>query len=506
MKPISFFSPFLFACLCLATSNLIAQDKKAELELAAKYSPINFVRGGNNDFFMICAGQPAMTTAPSSNAVFKVDANLKPLWKEPIVFKGMGGFTVYTGEIFALSYTDPTDQSTIDYVVEDGSELFQSLPNGTLTKKDTDIPKKERYKKAALFTNAAGLNILTIKGDETFPTGTLNWYTFAHKGLASSKRTITLPVPPNIDEDNESGWRLNQVTESGLFFYYVSYKNKVKDESRPILSCHVVQVDLQGKTGPMINIDLGLKKYTVMRLQYQQSNYPGLIVDQPKLSEWVLQGKTSTLRLNENAYMGVQIDAENKRIITVTASNDALAVSKTGAAKAIALGTQDLPVENLNVGIYGFDGKEIAKTPLKISAAKRGATDDFTSASGNVDITALPGDEGFTCRFTSNGTGRLWLLNPKGEIVQDLKLTPLSYKENFGRNYDFTFASPYFSLKDFNDAPYMAKEKSRSYQFFQKLDDKEKKNAWYISLKDAEVLAVFDSKGNAVKLNSFKKN
>ena len=502
---------FICAGLCPAFSSLFAQSKQAEFDLGKKYSYLEFIAGGDNDFFMLTETKVPMSTAgPTSNSIFKFNADLQPVWKEPIVFKTMGGMAVYMGHVNMLSYTNPTDHATTDYLVEDATKyLYQILPDGTVTKKDSDIPKKELNEEAAFFTDAQGLNILTIVGDETFPTGLLNWYTFSHDHLKMTKQQIKLPLPTSTDKDNESGWRLNEVTASGLYFYYVSYKNKVKDDGRPILTAHVVHVDPKGKAGAIVDIDLEVEKYTIMPVGFHQDVYPGLYVGKPELYETGINGTGSSARAyfipNDNAYMGIKISESARRIYTVTASNQELKVSKDGTSSGDVLGRSPT-VRTLEFGVYELSGKKIAQKSVKLPSVKLAMSDNYSSGASQIDIIPLAGDDGVVYKYLNNGNGILWAVNNQGEIGQEQKFKTCDYKEMTARNHYDVFAGRYYSLRDFKNSPYVAKEKSPAYQSFQKLEEKEERNALYLSLKDYDLFSVWDAKDKTIKFNAFPKN
>ncbi len=487
---------FLLAILPLTQ---FAQDKKLEFELKNKYTPIDFIEG-EDCFYMVCEERVMKNLL--SKVVFKFDKDLNVAWKEPIVMKS----SLMKGELLGMSvdvfpYLNAADNKAIEYITKEKG-IFQVLPDASLREIVANMPAKEAKNKiSSLFLDANGLNILTIVGDETFPTGSMNWYTFAHSDLSQSKRTISLPLPSKTDKDNESGWRLNEVTDSGLYFYYVSYKNKVKDESRPILSCHVIHVDRDGKAGNIIDIDLGLQKYTAMPDNFQQSYYSNLRVVEPYLYE--IGGGGGRTITTDNAMMGVKIDGNSKRIYSVIAQNKEVSVANDGRVKGKGLLGANPPVESLLFGIYDFDGKKIAQNVLRYVPPKFGPLGEI--GSNGIDIIPLPENEGVICRYLELGYGSIWSMDGKGEIVQELKTKPYDYKENTTKYHYDVFTSSYYSMKDFQASPYVSKEASAIYQAFQKLEAKSKKDAFYLSLKNYEILAVWDSKENKVKFNSFTK-
>ena len=190
----------------------------------------------------------------------------------------------------------------------------------------------------------------------------LNWYTWSHDKLAQRKRTIVLPLPENTDKDNESGWRLNEVTASGIYFCYVSYKNKQKDKNHPILACHVIQVDQNGKAGSMVNLDLEVKDYTMKPLGYAQDVYADLVSVQPPLYNTGPNSGGGYSIPTDNAYLDVQIDEKAGRIFTVMAHiGKAAGMSLSGATF----------FEFVQFTTFDLAGKLIAQSPkTKLSSDK----------------------------------------------------------------------------------------------------------------------------------------
>jgi hypothetical protein len=491
MKLTILFITLLCTGLCTVSSTLFAQDKQVDFEIAHKYYwGISFEASGDNNFFLI---SPKLMFRHS---FLKFDQNLKPMWKEPIIF---------TGDMKTVSYKNPADHSTIHYMIEDNN-VTQILPNGTVNKLDTKIPKKEYKQTAAIFTDARGLNILTLTGDKIFPSGSLNWYTFSHDNLSQSKQKINLPLPSGIDEENESDWRLNEVTGSGLYFYYVSYKNDVKDKTRPVLSCHVIHVDMQGKPGKIIDLDPGVENYVVLYADYQQNVYPGLDVDQPSVFKQAVHPNSARASEpdwhppTDNAFMGIKIDENTQKIYAVVALNDDLKVTKEGLPKNV------IAVNAMELSIYDLQGKKLTRTRINNTPTKVEMKDrDYSSYSNKMEISALPDSGGVIIKYLRMGNGTFWAVNTQGEIVQEQKIKTYSItKSRLIVNSDL-FSSRYYSLKDFKNAPYMAREKSSVYQFFEKLEDKDKDNSFYLSLKDYELFAVWDIKKLTMKLKSFTK-
>ncbi len=497
---------FLSISACLITSILFAQDKQVNFKINEHYLPFEMLVGSDNCFYLVCAQVESRKI--SAEVLFKFDAELTPVWKEPVVlnrqFSLLGALMGMAVEVFP--YTNPADGSTIEYLFRH-NDVFQIMPDGTAKEMDIKIPEKEMKKKlAATFTDANGLNIITLAGDETFLTGVLNWYTYAHGDLAQTKRTITLPLPTQIDKDNESGWRLSDVTSAGLYFYYVSYKNKVKDETRPILACHIVHVGHDGKVGEMIDIDLGLKEYKVIPADYENSSSINMKVYKPVLFETGNHVDGSGYSIpTDVSYMGVKIDEPAKRIYTIAALNDELKVGKDGTASGGALG-KAMPAKSVFLNAFDFTGKRIYQLSLKYTPPKLGVDDDWGRSANKITINPLPENEGIICRLINNGVGDIWAINDKGEMTRQIKSKPFTYKEMTVKYHHDIFTSNYYSLKDLINSPYALKEKSGAYQCFEKLDEKAKRDTYYASLKGVEILAVWDEKENNLQLNSFTKN
>ncbi len=518
MKSITIIQIFLF----FFTANLFAQDKQVDYRMPNWYNPLNFIVSEDNGFFL--RSEHVVIASHRGISLLKFDKNLKPVWKEPIVFEGL---IEYIHE-YATSYTNPNTQATTDYIVE--KAIHQVLPNGSVNM-NNQIPKKEMSHKGAIFTNAEGLHILTVVGDERFPTGTLNWYTFSHENMTQTKRVIKLPLPPNIDNDNESGWRLNEVTASGLYFYYISYKNDLKDKSRPIVSNYVVHVDFTGKAGTMVNMNPGIEKYNILYTEFQQDIYPNMTAIEPLLYDRGFKVSTTTSsnyyaypanytgirrdKINvtkrayaipsDNAYMGIKINDNAKRIYTAIALYDTVAAKKKGR---ITTDKADPILETLVFSICDLEGKQIAQSNLKIVFPKLERTDDFSRHAHHIEIQPLLNNEGVICQLTSNGNGFFWVFDNQGQLIQEEKIKlPIAKKESPYVSAYHHFPATYTSLKDFKASPYLLQKKSSAYQFLQSLGDKSK---WtkisYLSLKDQELIVVWEPSKLKITFNSFTKN
>jgi hypothetical protein len=494
--------------LC-STQHAVAQTKEMSLKLAG-ITLYNIEPSGDSDFLVIYG--KALLSKNGKKNVMKFNKNLEPLWKAPVVFTGMSSEWarpvnyVYYQDKVCFSYTNATDKTAFDYIFGIG-QFLQIRADGTVKEQKTGLYMKEAEKTAAVFTDINGLNVLTLAGDETFPTGMMNWYTFAHKDLALTKRKITLPMPSNTDKDNESGWRLNEVTPSGLHFYYVSYKNNRKDLSRPILAAHVVSVDQTGKAGLITNMVYDFKKYTIMPVEFQQDIYPQLVVAQPELYQRGMNPGTSMSRAtpyavpSDNAYLGIKIDATAKRIYTVAAVKEDSAERK---GMTFSARPHD-ELAYLDFSTYDYNGQKIAESHLKFKLPELSTWDDYDKHAHKIDILLLPDNEGVVCKLLSNGHGFLWTFNQNGAPIQKDKIE-ITYKIPRSSYYMDVFATPYFSLKDVQNAPYVLKSKSKSYQFYQKLDDKIKRTTLYYSLKDYELITTWDRKADKIDFYSFSKN
>lgn len=496
---------FSLALCCLATCFampiLSAQDNQSAVQLGKKSETTHLLPSGDNCFLIVSEESfkvPGMTASTlTSRTLRKYDANLKALWKEPIVFKKPGPKFLEGQNVLvnSLTYTNPSDQTTFEYIMANG-ECLQIQPDGTTRDIIINMPKKEgRDKVAAAFVDANGFNILTMVGDETFPSGNFNWYTWSHDKLVQRKRTIMLPLPENTDKDNESGWRLNEITPSGLYFYYVSYKNKEKDKSRPILACHVIHVDQTGKPGSLINLDLGVKAYSLLPLGYAQEVYQDLVCVQPPLYNTGSNSGNGYTIPTDNAYLGIQIDESSGRIFTVMAQSD-LPKAKMNLAGAVFF-------ENVQFTTFDLEGKLISQSARQKLPSKK----EYSSAAVHIELIPLPNEEGMICKLLEGDDGgAIWAVNNSGEVTQTLKPKPYKYKIMTSPYTDFVFSSGYFSLKDFSNSPYAKMEQSQVYQFYQKQTPKIKKHCFYISLKGTEVFATWDDDQNTLNLHAFNKN
>lgn len=504
MKKIFLLCIACFMSCFFQSAVLFAQDKTIDFDIKKKYKPLELVECGPDAFYLVC--EESISHNLLSKGLFKFDANLNPVWPEPVVLKSpfsmLGGFSSMNLKVFA--FKDPNNGDVTDFILRD-NDVFQVMPDGEPRQLDTGISEKEMRKMAAAFTDANGLNIITLTGNKDFLSGSMNWYVVAPGTATPQKRTITLPLPSGIDKKNNSGWRLNEVSASGLYFYYVSFKNDLKDQSRPILLCHVIQVGPDGKAGNPVTLDPGLEKYTAMTVDFRQDEYPNLIVEEPACYETGLNGGGSWYHIpTDNAYMGIKIDAVASRIYAVTAQNEALKMDKDGTVNTDALGRAQ-PVKLLELTIFDLTGKKTAQTQLMHTPASLSPSDSHHYLANQVSIFPLPTQEGVGLKLLNNGDGVVWLMNPQGEQVNEIKIQPYTYREKTVRHYYDIFASAYFSLSDFNNAPYAAKEKSPVVQYFNKMEEKLKRDAYYLSLKDAEILASWDEKNHSMKLNAFKK-
>ncbi len=506
----------LFCSICFTCAILCAQTKEKTFTFTKNAAFHKVLTSGDNTFIII-DGEGLQTYAyydylskikKVKNNVMKYNQDLEPVWKEPVALLS-SDFHPFN----SFTYTNATTQTTFDYLI--GTEQFvQIRPDGSAKEQKTGIPKKEIKNTAAVFTDTNGLNILTIVGDETFPTGTMNWYTFSHENLSLTKRKITLPMPPNTAETKESGfrllsrivpesgWRLNEVTASGLYFYCVSVKNHNNENASPILSAHVIAVDPTGQAKTIINMPSDVKKHNFLAVNYQQDMYLQLSVIKPSLYKRgmtiihdPLSGNTIP---SDNAFMGVKIDANAKRIYTVVTMHSDSAKHKG------FVGNINMSIAYLRFSIYDLEGQKIEESHLKMTLPRLRA-DLPADIYQKIDISPMSNTEGVICKFMSLENGFLWAFNNKGEVIAEDKIKPYFYKGSLNIHYyKDIFAAHYASLKDMKDSPYLLKEKSTAYQFFQKLEDKAKQKADYYSLKDYELITVWDA--NKIKFYSFNKN
>jgi hypothetical protein len=501
MRPL----PLIIAFITLFTTHLgiFAQSKELTLKTEEDVVLYKVAPSGNNHFLAMYG--KALLSKKAKKNVMKYNKDLEPVWKQPIVFTGaeLGAYNTF-------SYTNETTKTTYDYLF--GLEQFlQIRPDGSVKEQKTGIPKKEFEKTAAVFTDTLGMNILTLTGDEDFLTGTMNWYTFSHDNLKLTKRKITLPMPPQDEEiqrgllrkkEIESGWRLNEVTASGLYFYCGTYKNNPNDKSEQIFSNYVVHVDPTGKAGSIISLNHNIKRVKTLAVDFQQDIYPNLAVVSPPINVWYSNKKSRYAVASDNAYAGLKIDAKSQKIYTVTAiRKDSL------PAKGMRFVTRiEEFVAYLVFNTYNFEGKKLAESHLKFNLPKLERMDNHEKIAYKIDIIPMSNTEGVVCKLMHNGNGVVWALNSKGEMVEENKIKPNVQKFRATRIYTDVFSAPYFSINDFKNSPYVLKEKSPTYQIFQKLDDKVKKTSTYYSLKDYELMAVWDNKADKIKFYSFTKN
>lgn len=478
--------------------------------------------------FMVVYGKALLSKKAKKN-VTKFNQDLEPVWKQPVFYTGVE-IGAYNSSIYAklmatshsnttdkttFSYTNPADNTTFDYLF--GMEQFvQIRPDGSVKEQLTAIPKNEAEKIAAVFTDAKGLNVLTITGDKKFPTGSMNWYTFSHENLSLAKREITLPVPPNSEEIENlgfqffsrivpaSGWRLNEVTATGLYFYCGVDKKDPNSKSKSSFSTYVVPVDPTGKAGAIISLDQNVVKHQIYSLNYQQDEYSALKVIHPPLYEWNLISERTSSRVvsiaSENAYLGIKIDAKSKKIYTTIAFRRDSVAGKGG----LSVGRVEESVAYLVFNTYDFEGQKIAGTSLQCELPELEIGYDKQKAY-QVEIIPLSNGEGVLCKLMRSGNGMIWAFNDQGERIQELKIKGNVHKIMLNYYYSDDFSTSYSSFQDFRSSPYVLKEKSPAYRFFQALTDDEKKAATYHSLKDYELVSVWNSKKGEIKFYSFNK-
>ncbi len=511
----------LVSLLCFiysASTMLCAQTKERTLSFTKNTAFHKVLTSGDNTFIII-NGEGLEPTSyfyhkllkikKVTNSVMKYNQDLEPIWKAPVVLSS-SDYYVFN----SFPYTDATTKTTLDYLI--GTEQFvQIRPDGSVKEQKTGIPTKEVKNTAAVFTDTHGLNILTLTGDKAFPTETMNWYTFSHDNLSLTKRTITLPLPPNTDGNNKSVWRLNDVTASGLYFYHVSFRRDVTDHTRPILSTHVVGVDSTGKAGAIVTIPSDVKKYNILAVNYQQDIYPQLTVMKPELYE---RGMNSGSKISndpfsdkntyysiasDNARMGVKIDATAKRIYTVVTMHSDSAERKASGMTFVS--NINMSIAYLRFSTYDLAGQKLAESHLKLTLPRL-RSDLPADIFQKIDISPMSYTEGVVCKFMSLDNGFLWAFDNKGALSAEHRIKPYFYKGRFNTyHYEDIFAAHYASLRDMKDSPYLLKEKSPAYQCFQKLKDKEKQTVDYYALKDYELMSVWDSKTEKFKLYTFNK-
>ncbi len=498
-------SPFLIIALMMGfTAPIFSQDQKITLEIGNNLMLNHLLPDGKTGFFAVC-DRETITRSIVGQWVMKYDENLQPVWKEPAQFSIAMGFGEVKDDVQMLTFMPENASKTIDYLI-DGNNIYQVAAQGVPQKLKIKIPKKEMRELAAAFTTEKGLNVLTIVGDEVFPTGELNWYTIDHNDLAMTQRKIKLPLPTGTDEDNESGWRLNAVTSTGLYFYYVSYKNSVKDDSRSILDCHLVKVDFSGNAGNIVKLATGLEAYTVLPAFYQQYHYSGMVAKAPQLIKHEIRNKSSIMTPNDNAHLGVYMDENEGRAYLVMANNPDLGVSKKGIPVAEnIIGTKYPSVRSLTGMAFDLQGKKLGQSTVKIAPHKLAATDNYSN-DYVLEIAPLGSKEGFSCKFTSNGKGVLAAFDTNGKLIEEHTVKAHPYFQMTARKYNDAFDTRYFSLAELRKSPYANNEKTKLEQYFQKLNDDDKKNAQSVSTLNQTIIAVTSRKENTINFASFSKN
>ena len=522
------------------SNRLFAQDKQADFNIGKGNTVYSIESCGEDEFYVIYGDKPsAFGGLVSKFHTMKFDKNLKPAWTNPISIK-VGNSSCD----FIYSYTNPADKKTTSYLYDVSivsymqgvtgvigpvgqGEFLQVLQDGTTKAKETEIPKKELQNLVAVFADINGLNIITLNGDKEYPTGKMNWYVYSHDQLKMTKKNIVLPLPPRIDKEYSADWWLNQVSSDGLYFSYISYKNKKAKESGSILTCYVIKVNTEGKPGNIINIDMNCDKYNMVPACYTRKSFlsvsggPSFFVDWrhspdfnvflPHLKKYVNNISTS----NDFALldvMGVRVDENNNRIYTIIALNDEIKVDRDGNPEAMSQGLTgaSYPIKSFKAAAYDMAGKKInqAIVDCKQLAADpggtMGGTDNKSYDANNVNLTLLQNNEGIVYKAISNGNGCIFLLNKDGEIEKQSKFELFSYKAHMVKSYKDIYPAFYTTIKDFETSPYM-NIKSPEVQFFNKTKGDSKPNASYLSLKSGDIFAILDSKNDVVKFSYFNK-
>jgi hypothetical protein len=487
---------------CFLNLKSVAQDKSLDFAIGSNGIIYNITPCGDDNFYIVY-GKMLLSKNAAKN-LMKFDKDLKEVWTKPVVFTG----AKVTEGIDIYSYTKPADKTTTSYVFG-GEQFIQVLSDGTTKEKKTEIPEKELESVAAVFTDSIGLNIITLTGEKELATCSMNWYTYTHDQLTRKVKTIKLTLPTDIDDKNESGWRLNCVTPTGLYFYYVSYKNDTKETTRPILACNVVKVDYTGKTGDITTIDLKAEKYNIIPAIYN-TNYSNLTVNLPRVfTSASSQTSTGTSHVSyfstDNAYLGVVIDEKAKHIYTCYASNDELKVSDKGNPKTDALGRSTL-MKKLNINVFDLSGSDISNSTLDFTPTTLEAHDECSYAGNSIDFYLLPGTEGLVCKAVNNSNGAVYAVNNKGTLIEKNKIELFFYKMLGNKFTSDKFSANYTSLKDFESSAYfLGTLKSPVYQYFNKLDEKMKRYVYYVSMKSGELLVQWDGKEDNLKMNFFNK-
>jgi hypothetical protein len=491
---------FAIAAMAISVTNLesFAQDKSVDFTVGSNGIIYNITQCGDNNFYIVY-GKMLLSKNASKN-LMKLDKNLKQVWTTPVVFTGANKIDIF-------SYIKPSDSTTTSYIYG-GEQFLQVSSDGTTKEKATLIPEKELENTAAVFTDSLGLNIITLIGEKKYTTGKMNWYMFSHDNLSMKKKTITIPLPTGIDKENESGWRINTVTSSGLYFDYVSYKNETDETSYPILSCNVVKVDYTGKPGSIINMDMELEKYTVIPARYS-CNAANLYINMPLdiTSTTVTTSSVNTYirhHYTDNAFMKILIDEKNNTIYSFIAQNENLEVSNKGMPKSPM--NQSTLIKKVTVKIFDLKGESINSSSIDIGTFSRGASDDYEYAANSIDLYLIPNKEGIVFKITNNDNGYIYALDKDAQLIEKNKISLFqrtSWTVHFNEDI---FGVPYYSLKDFENSPYYLGVKSPVYQYFNKMDKKTKGNATYLSMKSAELLTEWNGKDDKVKLNLFYKD
>lgn len=491
MKRIYLFFTITGLIICSQNNRLFAQDKQVDFKIGSGGFVYTIAPCGEDDFFIVYGKQ--LLSKQAKKNVMKLDKNLQPVWKAPVVITGasVGGVDIY-------SYTNPADKITISYLF--GAEVFlQVLPDGTTKAKKTDIPAKELENIAAVFTDSNGLNIITLNGDKKYPTGNMNWYLFSHDQLTMTKKNIILPLPSGIDKDNESGWRLNQVAANGLYFSYVSYKNNVK-EPGSILFCNIIKVNDTGKPDKIINIDMEHDKYIMIPARYIQNN-PNLSVFRPFLFE-------SDGIFTDNSYMGVQVDEINNRIYTIIITNDDLKVDRDGKAECIRdiRGLKPYSLNEFEITVFDMTGKKIRQSIIDRKVDAINFSNYWAYQSRDIILNLLQNNEGIICKAKDIDNGYIFSVDQDGKTGKENKFEPFAYKKTTAPFYNDVYSATYTTMKDFENSPYIRNIKSPEVQFFNKMDKKAKQTVSYLSLKSGDIFFDWDSKNDLVKLSYFNKN
>jgi hypothetical protein len=497
----------VLTCLTLQVS-LLGQSKTASFELGDNEKLNELIPDGYDGFFSTTFIYGTFSNIPKGARIVKFNSALEPIWKEPVKLDYIRN---------CLTYVDTTTNKTTDYLYYN-QNFYRVGSDGVSQQLELKIPKKAWGTMSSVFVDEKGLNIIMMKGDREFRTGEQHWYTIGtNETSTSTPKIIKLPLPKGIDVENDSDWRLNAITSSGIYFCYIGYKNVVKDNTYPILNCFIIKVDNEGKAGNMMELPIGLDKYTILPADFQhyrkglEVRKPDLFFDEPDIQTTTSGGRVSTRTssfdkrvYNDLGRLGVSINEANDRIYLVTLNNEDMVIDKNGNPKIEIGDSRYAPVKSMTCYAYDLNGKKIgiSTTPIKQSKIEIADTryNDFT-----VNLYPLDNKEGIAVKFINNSKGSFEVFDSQAKHIESIPTNIYFDNKLLDMKYVDVFNYAPKSLSELRNAPYAKPDASPASLFFNKLNKDEKRQCYSTTTKNKIVIGVHKYETNKIEFTTFDK-